>query len=61
MNEKPRISVLAITSFIVSIALFGLPLISGLAAAVMGVIAICSIAKYKGSLSGKSFAVAGIS
>ena len=60
MDDKPRISALAVASFIISIALFFLPLLSGLAAVVVGVIAIGSIAKYKGILSGKGFAVTGI-
>jgi tetratricopeptide (TPR) repeat protein len=60
MDDKPKISALAVASFIIPIALFFLPLVSGLAAVVVGVIAICSIAKYKGILSGKGFAVTGI-
>lgn len=60
MEDKPRISILAMASFFISIVLFFLPLLSGLAAVIVGVVAISSIAKYKGILSGKGFAVTGI-
>jgi tetratricopeptide (TPR) repeat protein len=59
-KQKPRkLSSLARSSVIVSF-IFIIPVLSGLAAIILGIAALCSIAKHKDALRGRGFAIAGM-
>lgn len=60
MDGEPRISRLAVSSLIIAIILFPVPLISGLIAITLGLVALNIIAKHKGLLTGRGIATAGI-